>query len=378
MKNSRLRYQLSKKITSVSIFINTILVIIKMAAGLIGNSSALFADGIHSLSDLLSDAMILFAAKHASKSADIEHPYGHERIETVATIILAELLIIIGGSIAYHAVSHWHNKALTLPSYLTIYIAIISILANEWLFHYTISAAKKSNSDLLATNAWHSRSDVYSSMVILIALVGGSFGFLWMDLIASVIVACIIIRIGFKWGYKSFSELIDTSVDRKTLIQIRRLLSLIEGVKKLNCLRTRKMAGHIMIDVHILVDEAISASESYFLGECIRSTLAYNISNIKEIVVCVDVTERSENFTYPNYLAISRKLIEEQLFAFIGRIGYKINKTEIELSIYYYSKQIRLYLLVKKMSKTVLSTQKMANFSLIGIKKTEVYVFYIS
>lgn len=378
MEKNDLRYHLSKKVTLVGMFVNTILAAIKMIVGLIGHSPALFADGVHSLSDLLSDVMVLLAAKHANKGADIDHPYGHERIETVATIILAILLIIVGGSIAYHALSNWYSDELMFPSHVTIYIAIISILANEWLFRYTMAAANKVNSDLLAANAWHSRSDMYSSAIVLIGLIGANFGLLWVDALAAVIVAYIIVKMGIKWCYKSFAELVDTGVNAETLTEIRTLLKTIDGVKKFHCLRTRKMAGQIMLDVHILVNEAITASEGHFVGECVRSTLAYNIPDIKDITVHIDVTEHPEHFTDPNHLPLSRKVIEAQLFAFIKKIGYEVNKNEIELCIYYYPKQIRLYLLIKKIPAMGLSTRQLANFSLLGVKKTDVQVFYIS
>ena len=373
-----LRYHLSKKVTLVGVLVNTFLAVIKMLIGFIGHSPALFADGVHSLSDLLSDIMVLLAAKHANKGADFDHPYGHERIETLATIVLAMLLIVTGVLIAYQAVSNWYIAELTTPSHLTIYIAIISILANEWLFRYTMAAANKINSDLLRANAWHSRFDMYSSVIVLIGLVGAMFGLLWMDALAAVIVAYIIVKMGIKWCYKSFSELVDSGVNAETLAQIEAILEKVDGVKKFHCLRTRKMAGQIMLDVHILVDEAITASEGHFIGECVRGALAYNISHIKDITVHIDVAEHPEHFVDPSNLPPSRQIIAMQLSNFINQIGYKLNRDEIELCIYYYPKQITLYLLVKKISTSTLSTQQLEDFSLPGVEKTEVRVFYVN
>ena len=199
-----------------------------------------------------------------------------------------------------------------------------------------------------------------------------------MDALAAVIVAYIIIKMGVKWSYKSFSELVDSGVNSETLAQIEAVLGKVDGVIKFHCLRTRKMAGQIMLDVHILVDEAITASEGHFIGECVRGALAYNIPHIKDITVHIDVAEHPEHFIDPDNLPPSRQIIESQLSNFINQIGGQLNRDEIELCIYYYPRQITLYLLVKKISTRTLSTRQLADFSLPGVKKTEVRVFYVS
>nr|WP_119344100.1 cation diffusion facilitator family transporter [Facilibium subflavum] len=370
------RYQISKKVTIVGMFVNTLLAVIKMLIGLIGRSPALFADGVHSLSDLLSDIMVLFAAKHANKGADHDHPYGHERIETLATVILSLFLIIVGALIAYHSLMDWYLGQLGLPGQATVYAAILSILANEGLYRYTMIAANKVNSDLLRANAWHSRSDMWSSVVVLIGLIGTMFGLLWMDAAAAVIVAFMIIKMGVKWGYKSLSELIDTGVDIETLHQIEKVIKGVDGVKHYHCLRTRKMAGQILLDVHILVDAFITASEGHYIGEHVRGALAHEISHIKDITVHIDVTEHPEQFVDPQRMPPSRQQIDLQLKTFLQQKMDKVfDLHQITYLIYYHHREITLYFLLNSNDQYGNLSAALQEFSIQGIHKTTIKIF---
>src|SRR3990167_343190 len=159
------RYETAKRVSIVSAATNTGLAITKIIVGLIGHSAALVADGIHSFADLFSDFLVIIAAKMGGQSPDKEHPYGHQRIETIAAIIIAVILLGIGTSIIYDAIIHLIKLAPTpKPSWLVVVIALISIFANEWLFRYTFREGKRIHSNLLITNAWHNRSDVYVSI----------------------------------------------------------------------------------------------------------------------------------------------------------------------------------------------------------------------
>ena len=372
------RYRESKRVTVVGMFVNSMLAVIKILVGIIGHSSALFADGIHSLSDLLSDFMVLLAAKHAGKVADFDHPYGHERIETLATMALSVMLTVVGVLIAYHAFDSWYHQALGIPDQFTVYAAILSILANEGLFRYTMVTANRIDSDLLRANAWHSRSDMYSSVIVLVGLIGALFGVLWMDALAALIVAYMIAKMGVKWSYKSLSELIDTGVDIETLKKIEAVIENVDGVKRYHCLRTRKMAGQIMLDVHVLVDSHISASEGHAIGECVRTELACNIDNIKDITVHIDVFEHPEHFVDPAKLPPSRSKIIVQL---LEHLKLKNNQTvrfdANEMLIYYDPDKIRLYLLVKEPKlKELLCTKQFSEFKLNEEIEVSVFVFY--
>ncbi|WP_018299059.1 cation diffusion facilitator family transporter [Fangia hongkongensis] len=376
------RYEESKRVTIVGMFVNTFLALIKIIIGLIGQSSALFADGIHSLSDLVSDVMVLFAAKHANKGADFDHPYGHERIETLATVILSVILMVVAVLIAYHAIENWYFGELLIPDTLTIYAAIISILANEGLFRYTMRSANKINSDLLRANAWHSRSDMYSSVVVLIGLIGTMLGVVWMDAVAAIIVAYMIAKMGVKWAWKSLSELIDTGVDRETLKQIERIISNVNGVKKYHCLRTRKMAGQIVLDVHILVDEHVSASEGHYIAEHVRGMLAERVDDLKDVTVHVDVSEHPEQFVSPKKMPPARDVIIKALNDHLSKYGDSAEPHtpciifDRELIIYYGASKIELYFMLENEEKAIKVQKAFAHgFMLTGVKQTDAFVF---
>ena len=369
------RYQASKKVTIVGMFVNASLALLKMLIGLVGGSPALFADGVHSFSDLLSDIMVLFAAKHANKGADNNHPYGHERIETLATVILSIILILVALLITYHALSNWFSGDLMIPDQWTIYAAILSILANEGLFRYTMVTANRIDSDLLRANAWHSRSDMWSSVVVLIGLIGSMLGLMWMDALAAIIVSIMIGKMGIMWCYKALSELVDTGVDDGLLHTIEQTILNIDGVKHYHCLRTRKMAGQVVLDVHILVDSHITASEGHYIAEHVRGALTLEIDNIKDITVHVDVAEHPEQVVDPKDMPPARKDILQQLATYISRKHQNVNLCQIEMFVYYYPKRIELYLLASAKELEVLQLIDVEDFRIDGVGSTTVKLF---
>ena len=344
------RYQASKKVTLVGMLVNTTLAIVKMVIGILGRSPALFADGVHSLSDLISDALVLVAAKHASKVADFDHPYGHERIETLATVVLSIILIVVGVLISYHALANWIRGELLTPDSWTIYAAVFSILANEGLYRYTMEVANQVDSDLLRANAWHSRSDMYSSVIVLIGLIGALLGVTWMDAVAAVIVSYMIVKLGVIWSYKALSELVDMGVDSETLQNIEEIIAKTDGVKHFHCLRTRKMAGKILLDVHVLVDAHITASEGHYIAELVRGRLSSQIEDIKDITVHIDVYEHPEQFVSPKDMPPSRKTIVREVNNYLDQqgINVKLCHNQLFAYYYYYLKEIELYFLLMK------------------------------
>lgn len=361
------RYQITKKVTLVGMFINALLAISKTFIGIIGRSPALFADGIHSFSDLLSDAMVLFAAKYANKGEDHNHPYGHERLETLATLVLSGLLISIGFMIVYHSLATLIVDEYETPDRFTVYAAIFSILGNEFIYQYTMRAANKIDSDMLRANAWHSRSDMWSSVVVLVGLIGAFVGFPWMDAIAALVVCYMIVKMGVRWGYSAVAELIDEGVDAETRKSIKEIITNSEGVQDFHFLRTRKMAGKIVLDVHILVDKYSTASEGHYIAEIVKSNIYHNIENIKDITVHVDVTNHEdgviklENFE-PSRIEILSKI--KEIFA-----QNNIDESNIldkKMSIYYFENEILVDLYVKRSNDLKRLSKMLSNLSVNG------------
>jgi len=286
------RYHKARRVTVIGLLVNLLLGLLKIIFGVIGYSQALIVDGIHSLSDLLTDLLVLMAAKASSRQPDDKHPYGHGRIETFFTIILACLLIVVGLGIVYDVVYHLvvHVRVLH-PTGSTLLIALLSVLANEWIFRMTLRVGYAINSNLLVANAWHHRSDAWSSIIVLIGIAGAIIGIPYLDAIAAIIVALLICKMGVKMIWSSVRELIDTAVDDDFLKKIKQEIMQIPGVISIHQLRTRFVGGLIFVDVHVQVDPMISVSEGHFIGEQVPKRLREKFPKISDVMVHVDIGE---------------------------------------------------------------------------------------
>lgn len=304
------RYSLAKKITLIGAFINALLGLIKLVGGIVFHSHALAADGIHSFSDLLTDAMVLFASKYGSQDADATHPYGHQRIETAATLLLALLLILAGAGIAWDSLYEILYQRHDMPGWLALPIAAISILANEILFHYTQAVGKRIRSELIIANAWHHRSDAASSIIVLLGLIGSLAGFTYLDAFAAVIVGLMIIKMGWTYGWNSVKELVDTAIEPSLIATIERHILAIDGVKKVHQLRTRMMGRDIFIDVHIQVSPYLSVSEGHYIAQHVHYTLMNELEHVKDVTVHVDPED--DEITCPSLDLPNRSTLEDQ------------------------------------------------------------------
>lgn len=305
------RYWQAKKVTLVGAAINALLGAIKLMGGIYFHSHALAADGIHSFSDLLTDGMVLFASKYGSQDADDSHPYGHQRIETAATLFLALLLILVGVGIAWNAMEEIIHKSHHMPGWLSLPIAGISILANEGLFHYTQRVGKRIHSNLIIANAWHHRSDAGSSIVVLIGLVGSLAGFIYLDAVAAVLVGFLIIKMGWSYGWNSVKELVDTAIEPKVINTIEHIILHVDGVQKIHQLRSRMMGRDIFIDVHILASPFISVSEGHYIAQHVHHALITKLEHVKDVTVHVDPED--DEICCPSLHLPSRITLEETL-----------------------------------------------------------------
>lgn len=278
----------------VGAIVNLALTVAKVVFGIIGQSHALIADGVHSLADLSTDLMVWFAAKYSNQPADKEHPYGHARIETAFTVALGVVLIITAVGIVFDSAQRLLNpETLLQPTPIVLLIAAISILANEGLYQYTIRAAKQFNSGLLKANAWHHRSDAISSIVVLVGVAGSLMGLPYLDAFAALGVALMIGHIGWTQAWSSIRELVDTGMEPKTAAALKRIIGNVEGVRGVHMLRSRRMGGVYLIDVHIVVDERLSVSEGHKISEYVRLKLIDSHEDISNALVHIDPEDDS-------------------------------------------------------------------------------------
>jgi cation diffusion facilitator family transporter len=305
------RYWAAKKVTLIGAVINALLGCTKLLGGFLFHSHALVADGVHSFSDLLTDGMVLFASKYGSQDADDSHPYGHQRIETAATLLLALLLILTGFGITWDACYEVFYKKSQSPGGLALPIALCSIVANEGLFHYTQRVGKRIQSDLILANAWHHRSDAAASIVVLIGLIGSLAGHIYLDALAAIVVGLMIIHMGWNYGWNSVKELVDTAVDPQLLVVIERTILAIDGVQKIHQLRSRMMGRDVFIDVHVLVASNISVSEGHYIAQNVHHALMASLDQVKDVTVHVDPED--DETCCPSLHLPNRSTLEHQL-----------------------------------------------------------------
>lgn len=284
-----MRFRAMRRVTLTGSLVNLAVSSAQIAGGLLTHSQALVADGLHTLSDLASDAVVLYAAKHGSQDADEEHPYGHRRIETLGSVIVGLVLMTVAGVIAFEAFRHLiQPEHVQGPAPVALAFATLAIVAKESLYHYTMHVAKKVKSNLLKANAWHHRSDVFSSLIVFAGISGSLLGFIHLDAIAAIAVSVMILRIGWQLATNGVRELIDTGLDPKEVEAIRQSILTIDGVKSLHTLRTRRMGGEALADVHIQVDPRISVSEGHHIGEAVRNHLITHFEEISDVTIHVD------------------------------------------------------------------------------------------
>ena len=290
------RYSIIRRVTLVGAGVDLVLALAKIGGGFAAQSQSLVADGVHSLSDLVTDLLVLMAAKLARAKPDADHPYGHERIETAATVGLGAVLILIGAGIAFDALWRlFHPEELQIPAWWAMAIAAVSVAFKEGVYHYTIRAARRFRSKLLEANAWHARSDAASSIVVIVGVGGSLAGLTYLDAIAAVAVSWMIGRMGYRLARQSVQELIDTGLDPEQVESIRTALMRIDGVRDLHMLRTRQMGPKSLVDVHILLDDPkLSVSEGHQISETARAELIREFHDIEDVTVHIDPEDDEE------------------------------------------------------------------------------------
>ena len=250
--------------TWVSVVVNLVLSTVQIVVGVWAKSQSLIADGIHSLSDLVADFVVLFANHHSQKDADEDHPYGHQRFETAASLVLGVLLLAVGVGMVWSAVVKLENpESVPQVHSVALWVAGGALVGKELLFRYMLAVAKKVKSSMLVANAWHARSDAASSLVVGVGIAGNLAGYPILDPIAALIVGFMVGKMGWEFGWDAMHDLMDRAVDEQEVQAIRQTLLDTPGVAGVHDVRTRKMGDMVVVDAHLEVDAQITVEEGH-------------------------------------------------------------------------------------------------------------------
>lgn len=282
------------RVSFVSIVINVLLSVFKLISGILAHSGAMVSDAIHSASDVFSTFVVIIGIRIAGKESDKEHPYGHERMECVAAIVLATVLAVTGLGIGYSAVAKILSKdyaSLEIPGVLALMAAIISIAAKEGMYWYTKMNAKKIDSSALMADAWHHRSDALSSVGALAGIVGARMGFPILDAAASLCICFFIEKAAYEIFKDAVDKMVDKACDEGMENELRACVLAQEGVLGVDLLRTRVFGSKIYVDIEISTDANATLREAHSIAEKVHDSIEKSFTKVKHIMVHVNPAE---------------------------------------------------------------------------------------
>ena len=287
LRGARLRE--GQRITWVSVAVNIVLTGMQLTVGFIAHSQSLIADAMHTLSDIVSDGFVLFANRKGAEAADADHPYGHGRYETAASLVLGLLLAGTGAGILIAASGRLQDIGSAPPvGVAAMWAALFTLGAKEGLFRYMLVTAERLRSPMLVANAWHARADALSSLVVAVGIGGALIGFNFADAVAAIIVGAMIVRAGLRFAWVAIRELIDTGLSAEEVAAIGQTIAATGGVLGLHELRTRHMAHQVLVDAHVQVDPRISVSEGHRVAESARQRVLEAHPEVLDVLVHVD------------------------------------------------------------------------------------------
>ena len=294
------RATVAARSTWVSVVVNLVLSSTQIVVGLLSRSQGLVADGVHSLSDLVADFVVLFASHHAKKGADEDHPYGHYRFETAASLLLGALLLMVGFGMLWSALIKLQTPtAIPTVHHAALWVALGAIVTKELLFHYLLRWAKAVKSSMLVANAWHARSDAASSLVVSIGLIGNLMGYPLLDPIAALIVGFMVDKMGWNFGWDALHDLMDRAVDVEEVQAIKRTLQQTPGVAGVHDVRTRKMGDMVIVDAHIEVDAQLTVEAGHNIAVAARQAVLQH-HRVLNLMTHVDPSQRPDNDHQPD------------------------------------------------------------------------------
>jgi cation diffusion facilitator family transporter len=267
LKNYIRKRRIANKSTWVSVIVNFFLVIFQIIVGFFSKSSALIADGFHTLADMLSDLIVLITSSKSLNPPDDDHNYGHQRYENAVSLLLGVILLAVGLGMIWVAGKKLEQPSLIVPVHkAALFAAGACLIVKELLFRYLMSIAKRADSTLLMANAWHARSDAASSLVVAVGIAFNLLGFLTFDIIAAIVVGIMILKMGWDFSYEAIHALTDKAVDKDAADNIKRTILETPGVVNVHDLRTRKVGDSIIADVHIEVKGTLSVAEGHAIA----------------------------------------------------------------------------------------------------------------
>ena len=303
------KYPTGERVTWIGAIGNVLLSIIKFIAGIVGHSEALVADAVHSLSDLVTDIVVLVSLKFSKKPVDETHPYGHGRVETVGTGILGVILVAVAVTLFWEAVGTIKAGVNYIPTYTAVFGALISIVVKEWMYRYTVRAGRRINSSSLVANAWHHRTDALSSIATLFGVGAAMMGWPIFDPIAALIVTFLILKVGWNTMKDAFMDIIDTAVTKDVRDSIVSVAMGTEGVLGYHDLKTRKMGSEILVDIDIEVSADMSVTEAHNIAVEVRNNIREGVEHIADVLVHIDPEGENEGIIY----SPSNNLIEKEI-----------------------------------------------------------------
>lgn len=280
-------YKLAQKISVTTMIINILLTVLKVIIGFLANSTAIIADGIHSLSDVFTTIGVIIGLKFSSKEADQQHPYGHERIESITSLLLGLVLLLIGLSIGFAGIKNIYLGNYVVPKTYGIIAAVVSIIVKEWMYRYTMKYAISLKSPSLKADAWHHRSDSLSSIGVLIGVIGAILGFPILDSVVTIIICIIIVQVAYTIIKESVTQLIDHSADDIIINEIKQKIYSMDKVKHLDNLKTRIYGNKIYVDLEVSVDSNLTVEEGHNIAAKIHSMVEEN-SDVKHCMVHIN------------------------------------------------------------------------------------------
>ncbi|WZL74690.1 cation diffusion facilitator family transporter [Clostridiaceae bacterium 35-E11] len=298
--NEKERLALGKKASWIGIIGNILLTTLKGIIGFFAGSTAMIADAFHSGSDMVSTAIVLHGIKISHQPPDERHHYGHAKAESIVAKIIAIILIVTAAGIGTSAYNSLKNPNLKPPGSIAIYAAVLSIVVKEWMYRYTVNIGNKIQSQALVADAWHHRTDAFSSIAALIGITGAVLGFPILDPLAGIAVAIMIMRAALSIYWNAITELMDTAPPKDTLHEIERIALMVEGISSVHEVKARKHGNQIYVDMKICVDRYMTVEQGHHLASLVKHNILNSMNNIKDVLIHVNPCSSEKDKIHKN------------------------------------------------------------------------------